>query len=218
MRGSKDQPAPIDNRRTRMRCVLLLTSALLLLVTGCTCGCTTDGPSRPPASAATVATGAAPPHTVATDAAGAGDTVGPAESAEVPVSAVEVTLLHIIDGDTIRVRMPDGSEERVRYIGIDAPEVADPGSPGEYLGEEAAAHNADLLACGPLRLQTDIDERDDFGRLLAYVWAGDVFVNERLVLDGYARAHDYPPNLARQDRLWEAHAKARQAGIGIWAD
>jgi len=98
MRGSKDQPAPIDNRRTRMRCVLLLTSA-------------------------------APPHTVATDAAGAGDTVGPAESAEVPVSAVEVTLLHIIDGDTIRVRMPDGSEERVRYIGIDAPEVADPGSP-----------------------------------------------------------------------------------------
>lgn len=132
------------------------------------------------------------------------------------MDGVECTLLQVIDGDTIRVRMADGSVEKVRYIGIDAPEVTHGDSAGEYLGDEAAAHNAELLQSGPLRLQTDVDEWDDFGRLLAYVWAGDVFVNERLVRDGYARARNYPPNLAQQDRLWDAHDSAREAGIGIW--
>lgn len=142
-------------------------------------------------------------------------------SSETPVTetppGVAATLLQVIDGDTIRVRMADGREEKVRYIGIDAPEVAHADAPGEYLGDEATAHNALLLASGPLRVETDVDERDDFGRLLAYVWAGEVFVNERMVRDGYARAHNYPPNLALQDRLWEAQDEAREAGIGIWS-
>ena len=135
----------------------------------------------------------------------------------VPASAIEVTLLHVVDGDTIRVRMSDGREERVRYIGVDAPEVAWADSAGEYLGTEASAHNEVLLASGPLRLQTDVEQRDRFGRLLAYVWAGEVFVNERMVADGYARARNYPPNLSRQERLWAAHDAAREAGIGIWS-
>jgi micrococcal nuclease len=134
-----------------------------------------------------------------------------------PDAGVAVDLLQVIDGDTIRVRMPDGSEERVRYIGIDAPEVAHSDSAGEYLGEEATAHNKELLAAGALRLETDVEERDDYGRLLAYVWAGEVFINERMVRDGYARARNYPPNLARQDELWKAHDQAREAGIGIWS-
>lgn len=132
------------------------------------------------------------------------------------VGVIEAVLVKVIDGDTIRVRMPGGAVRKVRYIGIDAPEVARGDSPGEYLGDEATAHNSALLRSGPLRMETDVDEWDDFGRLLAYVWAGDVFVNERMVSDGYARARNYPPNLARQDRLWEAHDKARAAGIGIW--
>jgi micrococcal nuclease len=74
------------------------------------------------------------------------------------------------------------------------------------------------LETQPLVLETDIDERDDFGQLLAYVWAGDVFVNERLILDGYARAHDYPPNLSRRVQLWEATDRARAAGVRIWAE
>lgn len=129
-----------------------------------------------------------------------------------------MTLLSVVDGDTIWVRMPDGSAEKVRYIGIDAPETAHADAPAEYLGQEATAHNAKLLASGPLGLETDLDERDDYGRLLAYVWAGDTFVNERLVLDGLARAHNYPPNLTRQWLLWEAQDKARVARVGLWAD
>lgn len=131
---------------------------------------------------------------------------------------VAVTLVEVVDGDTIWVRLPDGSKEKVRYIGIDAPELPHDGSPGERLGEEATAHNAALLASGPLRLDTDVEPRDEFGRLLAYVWAGDVFVNERMVLDGYAWAHNYPPNLARQDQLWAAHDQAREAGVGVWRE
>jgi micrococcal nuclease len=132
-------------------------------------------------------------------------------------SSREVTLLEVVDGDTIWVRLADGTEEKVRYIGIDAPEVAHVDSPGEYLGEAATRHNALVLESGPLRLETDVEERDDFGRLLAYVWAGEVFVNERMVLDGYARAHDYPPNVSRREQLWAAHDSARAAGVGIWA-
>lgn len=132
--------------------------------------------------------------------------------------ALEATLSEVVDGDTIWVALADGSKEKVRYIGIDAPELAHDGSPAEYLGEEATAHNATLLAEGPLRLELDVDDRDDFGRLLAYVWAGEILVNERMVADGYAVAHNYPPNLAMQDRLWAAHDAARDAGLGIWAE
>jgi micrococcal nuclease len=127
-----------------------------------------------------------------------------------------VTLVEVVDGDTIWVRMPDGHREKVRYIGMDAPEVAQDDSRGEYLGEEATLHNTQLLEGGALRLETDVDQRDGYGRLLAYVWAGEVFVNERMVLDGYAWAHNYAPNLSRQDQLWEAHDRARAAGVGVW--
>jgi micrococcal nuclease len=131
-------------------------------------------------------------------------------------AGVAVTLVEVVDGDTIWVRMPDGSQEKVRYIGLDAPELPHEDAPGEYLGRDAASHNEALLASGPLRLETDVEPRDEFGRLLAYVWAGDVFVNERMVLDGYAWAHDYPPNLTRQDRLWAAQDRAREMGAGLW--
>ena len=139
----------------------------------------------------------------------------PADATE--ASFIGVTLVRVVDGDTIWVRMPDGSQEKVRYIGIDAPEIDHPDAPGEYLGDESSAHNARLLESGPLRLQLDVEERDPYGRILAYVWADDVFVNERLVLDGYARAHSYPPNLGRQPQLREAQRKARAAEVGIWA-
>jgi micrococcal nuclease len=142
---------------------------------------------------------------------GAGSSAGAGGSGAVPV-----TLVEVVDGDTIRVQMPGGSEEKVRYIGIDSPELPHDGWMGERLADEAKAHNADLLASGPVRLETDVELRDEFGRLLAYVWAGDVFVNEQMVLDGYAWAHDYPPNLTRQDRLWSAHDRARAAGVGVW--
>ena len=188
----------------------LLLAPVLLSLAGCACGA-----ARPPETAAPVTAppGGTPEETAAPVAEG-----GPDAGGGPGAGAIEAVLIQVIDGDTIRVRMSNGTVEKVRYIGIDAPEVAHVDSPGEYLGDEATAHNSALLRSGPLRLKTDVDEWDDFGRLLAYVWAGDVFVNERMVGDGYARAHNYRPNLAQQDRLWKAHDKARAAGIGIWGE
>jgi micrococcal nuclease len=181
---------------TSLVVVAALAVALAIVLTR---GQQTTGPEGAPAPSVTAGPGAG----------------GAASAARATGTAV--TLAEVVDGDTIWVRMPDGSREKVRYIGIDAPEVAHEDSSAEYLGDEATVHNTQLLKSGPVRLETDVEERDEYGRLLAYVWSGEVFINERMVLDGYAWAHNYRPNLARQDQLWAAHDRARAAGVGVWA-
>jgi micrococcal nuclease len=178
---------------------LAVAALMLAVLSGCSCASTTEAPPQE-----TGATALGIP--VVTEPGGTG-----------PVSPIQVTLLRVVDGDTIRVRMPDGMEERVRYIGIDAPEVAHSDADAEYLGDEATDRNARLLDSESLDLELDVEERDPYGRLLAYVWAGGLLVNEQLVLDGYARARDYPPNLRRQPQLREAERKARAAEVGLWA-
>lgn len=130
---------------------------------------------------------------------------------------VEVTLVRVVDGDTIVIKMPDGSQEKLRYIGIDAPESVQPEQPVEYLGKEASLHNASLLDSGSLRISFDIERYDEYGRMLAYVWAGSVFLNGQMVRDGYARAKDYPPNMRYQEFLTRAEQEARDARVGLWA-
>lgn len=198
--------------RTNLVLLLVVVALAIALVAVLTCGpATTESDNTTATEAMTPTDGsAATGDTLAADGTTATD--------DTATAGVEVTLVEVVDGDTIWVRMPDGSEEKVRYIGIDAPEVPHESSAGEYLGEEATAHNTELLASSPLRLETDVEQRDEFGRLLAYVWAGGVFVNGRMVLDGYAWAHNYPPNLTRQDELWAAHDQARAAGVGVWGE
>lgn len=123
---------------------------------------------------------------------------------------IAVELVRIIDGDTIEVQMPDGSNERVRYIGVDCPETDD-----EY-GAMATAYNEQLLCLGPLSLELDVDEYDRYGRLLAYVWAGDTCINHRLVLDGYAQIATYPPNVKYVETFQAAQEAARNADAGLW--
>lgn len=132
---------------------------------------------------------------------------GPAAPQTAPVE-----LIRISDGDTLVVRMPEGGEERVRYIGIDSPELDD----DRGYGERASAHNARLLQAGPLRLQLDLEARDRFGRVLAYVWAGEVFVNRQMVADGYAYVSTHPPNVRYEGELVRAQREARDAGRGLW--
>ncbi len=115
------------------------------------------------------------------------------------------------------MRLASGAAETVRYIGIDTPETVHPSQPVEYMGKEASIYNARLLQSGPLRLVTDVDERDKYGRLLAYVWAGDIFVNRRMVLDGFAQVSTYPPNVRYETDFLDAQVKARTAEVGLWA-
>ena len=117
-------------------------------------------------------------------------------------------VLEVVDGDTFEVAI-DGMNETVRLIGIDAPEN------GECMSDEAAAALEELVHPG-VRLVPDVNDRDQYGRLLRYVEAGDVFVNEELVRRGLALARAYPPDTARQARLSDAQEEAKDASRGIW--
>ncbi|MGH9179679.1 MAG: thermonuclease family protein, partial [Acidimicrobiales bacterium] len=130
--------------------------------------------------------------------------------------AAEVT--RVVDGDTIRVRIA-GAEERVRLIGIDTPETHGQGGLRECFGEEAASHLARLIPPGTgVRLVRDVEARDRYGRLLAYVYrrSDGLFVNLALVRDGFATTLTYPPNVAHADELAAAARSARNDQKGLW--
>ena len=134
-----------------------------------------------------------------------------------PAPRLDATVLHVDDGDTIEVRI-DGRVERVRYIGIDAPEVAHEGVGGARGGEAAARLNRALLRERHVRLEFDRETRDRYGRLLAYVWAGGVMVNLEMAHRGYARALTIPPNVRYARRFTSAEAVARMAQLGLWGE
>jgi micrococcal nuclease len=129
----------------------------------------------------------------------------------------EARVLRVVDGDTIRVRL-GGRTERVRYIGVDTPESVRPGTPVQCFAERASAANSALVAGQRVRLVGDAEARDRYGRLLAYVFRerDGVFVNARLVRDGYARPLAIPPNLAHARELARLAGAARRARRGLW--
>lgn len=139
-----------------------------------------------------------------------------------PIGATQqATVTNITDGDTIRVEI-GGQEFRVRYIGIDAPEIAHDNNPGEPLGAEASQTNADLVLGQIVILEKDTSDTDQFGRLLRYVWLGGPgtwdLVNEELAAQGLADVRSYPPDTYWQDHLQQAEDNAREADLGIWAN
>jgi micrococcal nuclease len=125
-----------------------------------------------------------------------------------PPETAKVT--QVIDGDTIIV----AGNYRVRYIGIDTPEVY---PKVEEYGIEAWEANRRLVEGKEVRLERDATETDKYDRLLRYVYVGDVFVNAELVRQGLAEAKAYPPDTKYQDYLEKLEAEARLAGRGMWA-
>jgi micrococcal nuclease len=144
--------------------------------------------------------------------------VGPACVPAEPSVAGPATVARVVDGDTIDVDL-GGTSEHVRLIGIDTPETSDPRRPVECFGAEASARTAELLPEGTeVVLERDVEARDRYDRLLAYVYRRDdgLFVNLALARDGFAVAATYPPNVAHRDELVAAAAEAREAGRGLW--
>jgi endonuclease YncB( thermonuclease family) len=120
----------------------------------------------------------------------------------------------VIDGDTIE--LDDG--ERLRYIGVDTPEVNDPRKPVQCFAKEASAMNRDLVEGKKVKFFKDITDRDRYGRLLGYVYLEDgTFVNLKLVKDGYAFSYPYPPDVAKQEEFNAAQKFARTNRLGLWA-
>ena len=116
------------------------------------------------------------------------------------------TVVRVIDGDTCVLE----NEERVRYRGINAPEEGDP-----YFNEATQA-NSDLVTGKVVRLEPKDPSRDTQGRLLAYVFVNNLFVNEELIRQGYAHVQR-PLRAEYRDRLLTAQKAAWQEALGIWA-
>lgn len=121
-------------------------------------------------------------------------------------------VVRVNDGDTVTVSL-NGRRERIRLIGIDAPEMGQ----GSW-GERAKRHLEDILH--PLRnvyIEYDVERRDKYGRLLAYIRTNEGrMVNADMVRDGYAVLFTFPPNVTHVDEFTSAQSQARERKRGIW--
>ena len=122
----------------------------------------------------------------------------------------------VSDGDTVRVRLDSGRVERVRYIGIDTPETAKPDTPGECYADRARDFNERLVGDRDVRLELDVEQRDRYGRLLAYVYVGGTNVGAELVRRGYAVPLTVPPNVRHVTDISRLARDARSNRRGLW--
>lgn len=142
---------------------------------------------------------------------GAGTAVGTATQGH-------ATVVRVIDGDTVELEI-GAATERVRLLGIDAPESVARNVPEQCFGAEAAAALAELLPAGTdVEVSRDLEARDHYGRLLLYLHrtADHLFVNEWLVAAGYAEAVSYEPNTTHRSALHRAQRHATGNGLGLW--
>jgi micrococcal nuclease len=149
-----------------------------------------------------------------------GDRDSTATAVSTAVGGVETNALvvRVVDGDTLVVDI-GGVEERLRLIGIDTPESVKPNSPVECFGKEASTFTAEMLPSGTsVRVERDVEARDDFGRLLGYVVLPDgTFVNLEIVRQGYAQPLTIAPNVAHSVEFVAAARDAEAADRGLWA-
>lgn len=140
---------------------------------------------------------------------------GEGEGALTAGASVRARVVRVVDGDTI-VASVDGRDEYVRYIGVDTPETVKPDAPVQCYGPKASDENHRLVEGRTVRLVFDREQRDDYGRLLAYVYAGSRFVNGALVRGGYARTLTIAPNTSHAAQFDRLAALAARAGRGLW--
>jgi micrococcal nuclease len=141
------------------------------------------------------------------------------DEAAVSRDGANATVVRVVDGDTVQVDI-DGQREKLRLIGIDTPETVKPDTPVQCYGPEASAFTKQLLPEGTaVRIERDVEARDDYGRLLGYVYRADdgLFVNLEIVAQGYASLLTFPPNVAHVDEFVAAARAAERANLGLWS-
>lgn len=196
-------PSSVSTRSALVQLGRYMLGVLLLalLVAGCQ---KTPQPPPAPTDTPTVPAPTATPTVPA-------PTATPTAIAGIPVDAVEATLLRVVDGDTIHVSIQD-KEETVRYVGVDTPERNQPGY------QAATEANRALLGDGMLYLEPDQSDRDNFGRLLRFVYTGDgTFVNRELVFQGWAQPVEYSPDISRATEFRQMARDAAEAKRGFWS-
>lgn len=133
-------------------------------------------------------------------------------AAKSPPKANFAKVIRVIDGDTIEIE----GGEKVRYIGIDTPELHHPNKAVQPFAQEAYEFNRSLVEGKDVFLVFDVQRRDRYKRLLAYVFVGETFINAKLVADGYARVATFPPNVVYQEFFLRLEQKAREENRGLW--
>jgi micrococcal nuclease len=141
------------------------------------------------------------------------------------------TVVHIVDGDTLTIQH-NGRAEKIRLIGIDAPESSINNKTKKdaargngdidtitKMGKEATHFVRKIVKPGdPIIIEFDKQTRDKYGRLLGYVYLSNGrMLNEEIVKAGYANLLTYPPNVKYQDRFLKAYREARENSRGLWA-
>jgi micrococcal nuclease len=115
-------------------------------------------------------------------------------------------VLQVIDGDTIELT----NGQKVRLLGIDAPEK------GQFYYEEASNRLEQLVKGKEVFLERDVSNRDNYGRLLRYVYVGSLFVNLEMIKEGYAKALTVAPDLKYSSIFLKIENEAKLKGIGLW--
>ena len=127
-----------------------------------------------------------------------------------------VRVARVIDGDTFEI-INKGKSEKVRLIGVDTPETVKPNSGVQPFGPEASSFTKKMIEGKLVRLEFDVQERDKYGRLLAYVYLEDgTLLNSRLLEEGLATIMTVPPNVRMADTFLGIQKKARKQKKGIW--
>jgi micrococcal nuclease len=128
-----------------------------------------------------------------------------------PAAAEKV--VRVIDGDTVEL----SSGVTIRYIGVDSPETTVQGEVERLLARQALAYNALLVQDKEVRLEYDLERTDRYGRTLAYLYVGSVFVNEEMVRMGWAKVMTIAPNVRYAETFKVDEAEAMRAHAGLWA-
>jgi len=129
-----------------------------------------------------------------------------------------VAVTRVVDGDTFVAMDAGGNEIRVRLIGIDAPESRrSRNQEVEVFGRESKQYLTRLIEYQNVELRFDVNPRDRFNRVLAYVYLMDgTFVNARMVEGGYAQVATFPPNVRHNQTFLRLQRQARNANRGLW--
>lgn len=127
-------------------------------------------------------------------------------------------VIKVVDGDTIQIKY-NGKKERLRLIGIDTPESVHPDeTKNTENGKIASDYTKSLLEGKSISLEFDVEERDQYGRLLAYVYLNGEMINKKLIADGYAQLETVPPNVKYVEEFRALLKEAKEAKIGLWSD
>jgi micrococcal nuclease len=129
-----------------------------------------------------------------------------------PAQPQNAIVARVIDGDTLQL----STGEEVRLIGVDTPETKHPRKPVQAFGKRASTFTTQMVKGKSVRLEFDVQRKDKYKRLLAYVYVGDLMLNAELVRQGYAQVATFPPNVKYQERFLMLQREAREAKRGMW--